>query len=490
MASSPKDLHFVLFPLMQQGHMIPIIDIAIILAHRNATVTIITTPVNATRFRPAITRATEANLKIQVIELQLRLADVGLPEGCENFDMLPSSDLFGKMYAAMDMLEQPSENVLRRLTPPPSCIISDNQFPWTTDLASRLGIPRFVFHGPGCFTYVCLNIVMNTNILNEIESDSDYFTLPGIPDRIEMTKAQAGGWGKRETKQMEEFFERMETAADAANGIVVNSFEELEPEYVKLLEVAKGKKVWCIGPVSLRNRSFLDLADRGNKAGIDEHECSKWLDMKDPRSVILVCLGSMSSFCNEQMVELGLGLELSNVPFIWCIRSITDETHRWLSGYEERVKDRGLIVRGWAPQALILSHEAIGGFVTHCGWNSTLEGVSAGVPMVTYPQHADQFLNERFLVDVLKTGVSVGMDVPVAVGEQDKFGVMVRKESIKMAVERVMDDEGEGKARRERARELGEMAKRAMTEAGSSYLNTTLMIQDVIEELAKNTKQI
>ncbi|CAI9268015.1 unnamed protein product [Lactuca saligna] len=480
-----KDLHFVLIPLMQQGHMIPMVDIARILAHRDATVTIITTPVNANRFRSAIARAIEANLKIQVLELQLSLSEVGLPEGCENFDMIPSFDLFVKMYAAMDMLEQPTENLLRRLTPAPSCIISDNQFPWTTNLAQRLGIPRLVFHGPGCFTFLCLHIVMNTNILNEVESDSDYFIIPGITDRIQVTKAQASGWGKRETKEMVDFFQRMEVAEEAADGIVVNSFEELEPNYVEELSKAKKKKVWCIGPVSLHNRSFLDLAERGNKAGIDEHDCLKWLDTKEQGSVIFVCLGSMSSITTDQMFEIGLGLELSKVSFIWCIRNTTEESERWLSeGYEERVKGRGVIIRGWAPQVLILSHRAVGGFVTHCGWNSTLEGVSAGIPMITWPQFADQFLNERFVVDVLKVGVSVNMEV----GEKDK---LVKKENIKLCVEMVMEKEREGEVRRKRAREFGEMAKRAMEEDGSSHVNMTLMIQDVIHQLlAKNTKVI
>ncbi|XP_071712915.1 UDP-glycosyltransferase 73E1-like [Rutidosis leptorrhynchoides] len=484
MASFPKDLHFILFPLMQQGHMIPMIDIARILA-QYATVTIITTPVNAKRFKSVTDRAIEAKLNIQVIELQLPLAEVGLPDGCENFDMLPSAHLFVKMYAAMDMLEKPAENVLRGLNPSPSCIISDNQFPWTNDVAKRLNIPRLVFHGPGCFTYLCLHIMMNTNILNQIESDSDYFVVPGISDRIELTKAQAGSWGKSETKEMVDFFTRMKVAEEAANGIVVNSFEELEVNYVGELAKAKDKKVWCIGPVSLHNRSIQDMAERGNKAGIDEHDCLKWLDMKDQRSVIFVCLGSMSSFSHEQIIELGEGLELSNVPFIWCIRSSTEETKRWLIGYEERVKDRGLIVHGWAPQVLILSHKAVGGFMTHCGWNSTLEGVSARLPMVTCPQFADQFLTEKFIIDVLKIGVSVGCkEVPNAFGEEDKFGVSAKKESVKMAVERIVDKEEEGEGRRMRAKELGELAKSAMEKGGSSHLNTMSMIQDIIEQLA------
>ncbi|PWA60485.1 UDP-glucuronosyl/UDP-glucosyltransferase [Artemisia annua] len=476
-----SDLHFVLFPLMQQGHMIPMIDIARILAHHHqATVTIITTPVNANRFRPTIDRAIKAKLKIQVVELQLPLAEVGLPEGCENFDTIPSFDLFVKLYAAMDMLEKPAENVLQGLNPPPSCIISDNQFPWTTDLARKFNIPRLVFHGPGCFTYLCLHIVMHTNILNEIESDEDYFVVPGIKDRIEVTKAQANGWGKVETKEMVEFFSRMKVAEEGADGIVVNSFQELELNYVEELAKAKDKKVWCIGPVSQHNTSFLDLSERGNKAGINEHDCIKWLDKKEAGSVIFVCLGSMANISTEQIFELGLGLELSKVSFIWCVRNTTEESDKWLLEYKERVKERGLVVRGWAPQVLILSHKAVGGFVTHCGWNSTLEGVSAGVPMVTYPCFADQFFNERFIIDVLKIGVSVR--------EYDNTGVLVKKENIKRAVESIMDTEGEGKVRRNRAKEFGDMAKRAMEEGGSSHLNMTLMIQDIIEQLAKFTK--
>ena len=109
---------------------------------------------------------------------------------------------------------------------------------------------------------------------------------------------------------------------------------------------------------------------------------------------------------------------------------------KWISeeGFEERTKGRGLIIRGWAPQVLILSHPSIGGFLTHCGWNSTLEGISAGVPMITWPLFADQFLNEKLVTQVLKIGVSVGMEVPMKFGEEEKTGVLVKKEDIKRAI--------------------------------------------------------
>ena len=148
--------------------------------------------------------------------------------------------------------------------------------------------------------------------------------------------------------------------------------------------------------------------------------------------------------------------------------------------FEERVKDRGLIIRGWAPQVLILSHPSVGGFLTHCGWNSTLESVCAGVPMITWPQFAEQFINEKLVVQVLGTGVGVGVDSVVHVGEEDMSGVKVKREDVKKAIEKAMDDGIEGHERRKRAKELGKIASNAIKEGGSSYLNLTMLIQDIM----------
>lgn len=164
------------------------------------------------------------------------------------------------------------------------------------------------------------------------------------------------------------------------------------------------------------------------------------------------------------------------------------ELNKWLveEKFEERVQGRGLVVRGWAPQVLILSHPAIGGFLTHCGWNSTLEGVSAGVPMICWPMFAEQFYNEKLIVQVLRIGVRVGVEVCVNWGDEEKLGVMVKREDIEKAVKKLMDEgDGEGEERRERARQVGKMAKRAV-EGGSSYLNMTLLIQHVMELVNKN----
>ncbi|KAI3522882.1 hypothetical protein L1887_00934 [Cichorium endivia] len=483
MVAAATDLHVVMFPLMAQGHIVPMVDIARILALRGARVTIVTTPLMASRFRPVIARANEAKLKIKLHELQLQLAEVGLPEGCESFDTLPSPESFIKLFAAINLLVQPAEDLLRGLYPRPSCIISDLFFPWTGDLAQRLNIPRLVFHGPGCFWLLCMHVVYTSNMLDAIESNLERFVLHDMPDQVEFTKPQITGSFKPRTEGEEEFFNRALAAEKAAYGIVVNSFEELEPDYIKELKKAKDTKIWCIGPVSQCNKDNLDIAERGNKAAINEHDCLKWLDGREPGSVVYVCLGSLTRASTQQSIELGLGLESTNQPFIWCVRNKTEELEKWFSeeGFEERVSNRGLIVHGWAPQVLILSHRSVGGFLTHCGWNSTIEAVSAGVPMVTWPHFADQFINQTFIVEILKIGVRIGVEIPVSFGEEDKTGALVKKEDVKTAVECLMDEGKEGNERRKRASELAEMAKRAMEEGGSSYLNVSSLVQDLTD---------
>jgi UDP-glucosyl transferase 73C len=211
----------------------------------------------------------------------------------------------------------------------------------------------------------------------------------------------------------------------------------------------------------------------------------QWLDSWPEKSVIYVCLGSLNRVTPKQLIEFGLGLEATNRPFIWVVRKAYRwrEVEKWLleDGFEKRIKERGFLVRGWVPQVLILSHKAIGAFLTHCGWNSTLEGICAGVPLVTFPMFADKFYNEKLIVQLIESGVKVGAEVSVQLGDEDKFGdgVQVNRENFKEAIEKVMGD-GEGKnERRERAMKYADMAKKAMEEGGSSYINILKLIEDL-----------
>ncbi|KAK4432488.1 UDP-glycosyltransferase 73E1 [Sesamum alatum] len=486
MAIREQEPHFVMLPFMAQGHMIPMVDLARLLAERGLAITILTTPHNAARFQSVIGRAIGSGLNIHISHLKFPCSEVGLPDGCENFDMLPSIEDAMKFFTAMGMLKEQVEEMLRQLKPPPSCLIADMCFPWATDVALKLQIPRILFNGMGCFSLLCMHMLAICKDWEAITSDTECFVVPGLPDRFEITKAQLRGTPNDPDPDARKFWDQIREAEVEAFGTVVNSFEELEPEYIKEYMKAKGKRVWCVGPVSLCNKDYSDKSERGNKASIAEHECLKWLDSKEPGSVVYVCLGSLSRTAASQLIELGLALEASNRPFIWVLRHASEEFQTWLleEKFEERIKNRGLLIRGWAPQVLILSHLSVGGFLTHCGWNSTLEGITAGVPMITWPLFAEQIFNEKLIVNVIKTGIRAGVEEPVLFGQEEKAGVKVKNDEIKRVIERLMDGGEEGNERRKRAKEVGEMAKRAVEEGGSSYLNMTLFIEHVIAEQA------
>lgn len=140
------------------------------------------------------------------------------------------------------------------------------------------------------------------------------------------------------------------------------------------------------------------------------------------------------------------------------------------------MEDKGLIIRGWAPQVLILDHEAVGGFVTHCGWNSLLEGVTAGVPMITWPLFAEQFYNEKLITDVLRIGVTVGAQQWSK--RTIEYKVSVNRNDIVKAVSQVMVGV-EANEMRGRARALGDAAKKAVEEDGSSYIDLNSLLEDL-----------
>ncbi|CDY33191.1 BnaC04g08480D [Brassica napus] len=431
-------LHFVLFPFMAQGHMIPMVDIARLLAQRGVTITIVTTPHNAERFKNVFDRAIESGLPINVVHVKLPYAEAGLPEGKENLDLLDSIEFRVPFFKAANMLEEPVLKLLEDMKPRPSCLVSSFCLPYTSKIAKAFNIPKIVFHGLSCFCLLCMHVLRNNlEILENLKSDKEYFYVPSFPDRVQFTKPQfpvstneKGGWT--------DILDAMIEADNTSYGVITNTFQELEPAYVKEYKDARDGKVWSIGPVSF------------------------------------ICNLPLS-----QLKELGLGLEKSKRPFIWVIRG-------WENGFEERVKERGLLIKGWAPQVLILSHPSVGGFLTHCGWNSTLEGITSGVPLLTWPLFGDQFCNQKLIVQVLKVGVGAGIEEVMKWGEEEKIGVLVDNEGVKKAVEELMGDGDDAEERRRRAKELGELAHRAVEdEGGSSHSNITLLLQD-ISQLAQS----
>ncbi|KAF5941361.1 hypothetical protein HYC85_022528 [Camellia sinensis] len=470
---------------IRHSHFIPMIDMAKLLAQHGVNVTVVTTPIIASRFNPIINRAIESGLPLRLLPLRFPSVEAGLPEGCETVDNVRSVVLMKNFYDAIDMLQEPFEQLIEELKPCPCCIIADKHIAWAADTARKFQIPRIIFDGMSCLTLLCSHNLQISKV-HESLSESEPFDLPGLPDRIEVTKALLRMLFNVGSSVQQKFMERARAAEVGAYGVVINSFEELEPRYVDEIRKAKGDKVWCIGPLSLCNKDNLDKAQRGNKAAIDENKCLMWLDEQEPGSVVYVCLGSLGRLTPPQLIELALGLEGTKRPFVWVIRGGGNEgeIEKWVEedGFEERTKGRGLLIRGWAPQLLILSHWAVGAFLTHCGWNSTLEGVCAGVPLITWPMFAEQFLNEKLVVQILEIGVSVGVEKVGNIFGEDKCKKLVERETVEEVVEKVMDEGIEGEERRKRAKVLGEMAKRVI-EGGSSYLNMKLLIEDVMKQV-------
>ncbi|CAL1373024.1 unnamed protein product [Linum trigynum] len=486
----PPPPHFILFPLMAQGHTIPIIDMARLISDRGAFVTIVTTPHNSTRFESVIRRANSsahrARPEIRIVRLYFPCQEVGLPLGYENLDVLPSPDLLKKFYEALDLLQGPLESVLRETDPPPSCLISDRCLSWTAEMARRLNITRIVFHGMSCFSLLSAVKIRAHKAHLSAASDEEPFLVPGMPQPYYVSRSQLPGSFLR-LPDLDDVRNKMQEAETQSFGVVANTFEFLEHGCAEEYRNSVRKRVWCVGPVSLTNRFNLDKFERGNNnPSIDEAQCLTWLDRMEPRSVIYACLGSLCRLVPSQLLELGLGLEASGRPFVWAVK--TDrrpaELDDWLvgSGFEDRVKGRGLIIKGWAPQVLILSHVAVGGFLTHCGWNSTVEAICAGVPMVTWPLFAEQFLNEKMVVEVLRVGVRVGAETAVRFGDEERVGVAVRREAVAAAVEALMDGGGERMV--ERVRELAAMAREAMDPGGSSHSDLSDLIEAVVKRQA------
>lgn len=236
---------------------------------------------------------------------------------------------------------------------------------------------------------------------------------------------------------------------ELADWLICNSTYDLEPEAFK-----KAPKVLPIGPLLASNR----LQDSARNFKPEDSICLKWLDQQPPQSVIYVAFGSFTIFDPTQFRELALGLELSNRPFLWVVRqNMTDKVNdAYPKGFHDRVATRGLIL-GWAPQQKVLSHRSIACFLSHCGWNSTMEGLSNGIPFLCWPYFADQFLNQSYICDVWSIGLRI---------DRNESGTITQSE-IRIKVEQLLNDENI----KARALDFKEMAARSIREGGSSHKN-------------------
>ncbi|KAF5480452.1 hypothetical protein F2P56_001200 [Juglans regia] len=257
------------------------------------------------------------------------------------------------------------------------------------------------------------------------------------------------------------------------DGIIVNTFYELETHAVNSFLDDKTPPVYTVGPV-------IDLENK-NHSGVNQvkyEEIMKWLDDQPPSSVVFLCFGSWGTFSVPQLKEIALGLERSGHRFLWSIRlrtsndrfaPLTDSPNLeeiLPPGFLERTREVGMIC-GWAPQVEVLAHKAIGGFVTHCGWNSILESVWYGVPMAAWPMYAEQQLNAFQIVRDLGLAVELKLDYR-------RDGELVMAEKIEQSVKCLMEPDIEA---RKRVKEMSEKSRKAVMEGGSSHASLGRLIE-------------
>ncbi|MCE0482398.1 hypothetical protein HAX54_041149 [Datura stramonium] len=419
MESKKNTISVLMLPWLAHGHISPFLELAKKLANRNFHIYMVSTPVNLSSIKKRVTE--KYSQSIELVEIHLPSLP-NLPPYYHTTNGLPPH-LMNTLKTAFEMAAPNFSKILQ--TRNPDLVIYDYNQPWAADSASSLNIPAVQFLTFGA-AVVSLAIHMS-------ENTEDKFPFPEIYLReyemLSLKEAVNEAPGNQ--------FPLNEALRRSREIILVKTYRDFEGKYMNYLSNLVSKKIVPVG--SLVQESI----DQD-----DHEEITQWLDKKEKCSTVFVSFGSEYFLSKEQRHAVAEGLELSKVNFIWVIRFPQGEginiRDALPEGFLERVGERGMVMEGWAPQATILQHPSIGGFVSHCGWSSFMESMKFGVPIIAMPMHLDQPMNAR-LVEY------VGMGVEAVRDENGKL----QSEEIAKVIRKVIVEKS-GEAVRKKARELSE----------------------------------
>ncbi|KAL4567205.1 hypothetical protein LXL04_022781 [Taraxacum kok-saghyz] len=456
MEQSQKTHHIAILPSPGMGHLIPMAEFAKrLVKHHPISVTII---IPTTGSPPKAQLSVLESLPENIHHLFLSSVNMDrLPKGAR-----PEIVISFIMQASLSSLRDALTSLKSRNNL--VALVFDMFGHDSMEVAKEFNLFKFLFFP---MSAMALSFTFMLPKLDE-ETSCEYKDLPDpvkVPGSVSFSGRDLMAPVQIRTDEVYKGYLLLSKRLTLLDGVMVNSFEELEQETFRVLctGAANQTPIYPIGP--------LIQAGPDPTNGSDPDDCIKWLDNQPDGSVVLVSFGSGGTLSLDQIHELALGLEMSGHKFLWIVRSPdkvsnasffsgsskTDPLGFLPEGFRSRTIKQGLIVPSWAPQIEILSHKATGGFLTHCGWNSTLESVVHGVPMIAWPLYAEQHMNAKIMTEALCLALRA---------ETDENG-MVRKEVIEKAVKELMEGH-EGKKISKRVKELKGAANKALNNGGSS----------------------
>ncbi|XP_019191013.1 PREDICTED: hydroquinone glucosyltransferase-like [Ipomoea nil] len=445
--------HIAMLPSPGMGHLIPFAELAerLIRRHNLAVTLIVPTDRPLSAPQEAFLGALPAGVDYLVLP-PVNLEDLAA-------DTKPEIRICLTVTRCLPALRGVFEELVASETrPPPVALVVDLFSTDAFQVADEFGVSPYIFFPASAMVLSFATILpeLDLAVSCEYRDMPEPVQIPGfsVPvhgkdflDPVQDRQDDAYRWIVYHNKRI-----------GLAKGLILNSFKELEQGPIEALQRPGNPPVYPIGPLVQ-----MDSDSSG--------ECLKWLDAQPPGSVLFICFGSGGCLSHHQLTELALGLEMSQQRFLWVIRSPSDTAAAAFfsaqnpgdpltflpQGFLERTKNLGLVVPNWAPQSQILNHRSTAGFLTHCGWNSTLESVVRGVPLIAWPLYAEQKMN----------AVALTEDIKVALRPMGGENGVVGREEIAQVVKSLMEGE-EGKTVRQRMRELMDAAATALSEDGSS----------------------